>query len=121
MKQKLQYWIPTALVILMMGSGGVFDILRTEDVMAAFRHLGYPDYFPLMLGVAKLLGVAALLVPMVPPLLKEWAYAGFTFDLIAAFISHLSVGDRVELIPPVIGLVAVTVSGWAWRKQRAAI
>ena len=119
MKDKLLYWIPTVLLALMMTGGGIVDVLRTPDVVKVIGQLGYPTYFPVMLGVAKLLGVAALLVPGVPRTLKEWAYAGFTFDVIAAMVSIMAVGNPVsELVPPAIALVLTTVSGWAWRKRR---
>jgi hypothetical protein len=60
-----------------------------------FRHLGYPDYFRQLLGVAKLLGVAALVAPMPNPTLREWAYAGFAFTCIGAAVSHVMSGDPI--------------------------
>jgi hypothetical protein len=68
------------------------DVLRIPGAVAVFRHLGYPPYLLLFLGTAKILGVAAVLSPG-PARLKEWAFAGLTFDLTGALYSHLSVGD----------------------------
>ena len=69
--------------------------LRLPQVADAFTHLGFPAYFRVELSLAKLLGVVLLLAP-VPGRLKEWAYAGFAFDLGSALIAHLSVGDGRE-------------------------
>lgn len=81
-------------------------------------HLGYPIYFLKILGTAKLLGVAALLYGRFPRL-KEWAYAGFTFDLIGAFWSHLSSGDPIYVaIIPLGFLLVLAISYWSWNKTR---
>ena len=74
--------------------------------------LGYPVYFMKILGVAKLLGIAAI-VTGVSPTLKEWAYAGFTIDVVSAFASHLSAGDslKIALIPAAFFVVQLTSYG----------
>lgn len=119
MKKTLLYWIPTVLFSLAMGMGGVMDILRSPEVMEGIKHLGYPDYFPLWLGIAKVLGVVALLAP-VPRTLKEWAYAGFTFELLAASISHASVGDPINnIVTPLIFIGILGLSYWMWRGREA--
>src|ERR1700737_4538382 len=92
LRLRLLYWIPTALTALVMAGGGLGDALRTESALEVFHHLGYPDYFSTILGIAKLLGVVALLAP-VPRTLREWAYAGFTFDVVGAILSTFAVGD----------------------------
>lgn len=69
-----------------------------------FKKLGYPDYFRIELGCAKLLGILALLIPMVPNKIKEWAYAGFGIVLISAIIAHTSVPDE-KTMGAVIGAV----------------
>ncbi len=70
--------------------------LQLPQVAGAFAHLGYPAYFRIELSWAKLAGVAALLVPMVPARLKEWAYAGFAMTLVSALVAHLAVGDGIQ-------------------------
>jgi hypothetical protein len=85
------FWAATALFSLQMGFTA-YAQLRLPQVAAAFTHLGFPDYFRVGLSWAKLLGLVVLLAPM-PARLKEWAYAGFAFDLGAAVIAHLAVGD----------------------------
>ncbi len=85
------YWVCTGLFCAAMLAGGVQDILHTSSVVEVFTQLQYPLYLATILGVCKLLGVAALLVPKLPGL-KEWAYAGFTFDLLGAAVSAAIVG-----------------------------
>jgi hypothetical protein len=85
------FWVATALFCLQMGFTA-YAQLRLPQVAAAFTHLGFPDWFRVGLSWAKFLGVVVLLAP-VPARLEEWAYAGFAFDLGAAVIAHLAVGD----------------------------
>jgi hypothetical protein len=83
------------------------DILRVPQAAAVFAHLGYPTYLLIFLGIAKIFGVAAVLISGFPRL-KEWAYAGLTFDLIGALYSHLSVGDPLSTWAfPTVGLFLV--------------
>lgn len=86
------FWITTTLFALQMGFTA-YAQLRLPQVAAAFVHLGFPAYFRIELSWAKLLGAAVLLVPTVPPRLKEWAYAGFAITLLSALIAHFAVGD----------------------------
>lgn len=82
--------------------------------MAGMSHLGYPAYFVALLGVWKLLGVAAVLAPR-RPRLKEWAYAGFAFDLSGAAVSHLVSGDGVgQTLVPLL-LLGVGLASWTLR------
>jgi hypothetical protein len=89
------FWIFTALFALQI-SFTAYAQLRLPQVAGAFAHLGFPTYFRIELSWAKLAGVAALLVPMVPARLKEWAYAGFAITLVSALVAHLAVGDGTE-------------------------
>jgi uncharacterized membrane protein YphA (DoxX/SURF4 family) len=107
--KKIIYWISTLLICAMMAAVGVAYLMHVPKMDAAFASLGYPLYFQNMLGVAKLLGVIALLAPGFP-LLKEWAYAGFTFTFIAAFISHLVAHQNQEAVGPVIALLLLIAS-----------
>jgi hypothetical protein len=113
------YWVTTALVALMMLQGGISEILRTEGSVQVMRALGYPDYLNTILGIAKLLGVAALLLP-VPRTLREWAYAGFTFDVGGAIASFVAIGAvNVTLLIPIFSLALVLTSYWSWRRREA--
>ncbi len=86
------YWIATGLFCAAFLFGGTSHLLRTEAIAEGIASLGYPAYLMTILGTAKLLGVAALLAPG-RPLLKEWAYAGFSFNLLGATVSHVFAGD----------------------------
>jgi uncharacterized membrane protein YphA (DoxX/SURF4 family) len=113
-KRLIGYWLATGIICFIMGGGGVMDALRTDEALEIFARLGYPAYFAFLLGVAKLLGVVAILVPGFPRL-KEWAYAGFTFDLLAAAASHAAVGDPAfEIAFPIAFLIPLAMSH-AWR------
>ncbi len=86
------YWITTLLVAWEMAMGGIWDLLHTAYVRGIMDHLGYPGYFLTILGIWKLLGTAAILVPRFPRL-REWAYAGMFFTYSGAVASHLFAGD----------------------------
>ena len=99
-KKNLAYWITTGLFCLVLGFSGIAHSTRIEGMVESMTALGYPVYFMTIIGIAKLLGVVALLAPG-QPLLKEWAYAGFAFNLIGAVATHLFVGDPpAEYVPP---------------------
>jgi len=113
----LLYWVPTILVVLNAVVGGLFDAIRTREALDVFRHLGYPDYFATLLGVAKVLGGVALVAP-IPLTVREWAYAGLTFDVIAAVLSIVAVGDPVaNTIVPLLFLVLTVASFTMWRRR----
>ena len=86
-KDKIIYWAATGIIALF---EGVMPALTSQTELAkdGIRHLGYPEYFGNALVVFKIAGVLALVLPMVPKRLKEWAYAGFVFDFLFAAISH---------------------------------
>jgi uncharacterized membrane protein YphA (DoxX/SURF4 family) len=89
----IAYWVTTALVVSELAWGGVWDILRVPQVRSLIERLGYPPYFLVILGIWKLLGAIALVIPRFPRL-KEWAYAGVFFDLTGA----VSAFTHVELL-----------------------
>ena len=102
-------FLTTAALLVLMTLSGALYLASPEPLLRALEPLGYPPYFLRLLGVAKLLGVAALLVPG-RPLLKEWAYAGFTFDLLAALASHLATGTATHAPPALLALLLVLAS-----------
>lgn len=103
------YWVATGLVCLALGFGGVVDILHAPVADRVMARLGYPSYFQEIIGVWKILAVLALLVPR-RPVLKEWAYAGTSFDVTGAALSHLAVGDRIDALPPLVVLALLGTS-----------
>ena len=111
------YWAVTGVFSAFMLLGAVPDVLQVPEAQDFFRHLGYPLYLLPFLGVAKILGVIAVLVPAFRGL-KEWAYAGIAFDLIGATYSHLSVGDGPSIWTfPIIGLILLAGSYSLYRKK----
>ena len=113
-KTLIAYWTVTILFCLAMAAGGTMNLLRVEQQKEEMAELGYPPYVMTILGIAKIAGVIALLVPGLP-LLKEWAYAGFTFDLLGASASHAFVADPlVEIIVPLI-LLSIAAASYILR------
>ena len=116
---KRLYWIVTGLMSAFMLMASVPDILQVPQAVEIFTHLGYPTYLLPFIGIAKILGVVAVLLPGLSRL-KEWAYAGLVFDLIGALYSHLSVGDPLSAwAMPIIGLVLVMGSYRLYRQAHA--
>ena len=85
-KEKIIFWVTTSLIFLFEGVMPAFTS-QTEMAKEGIRHLGYPDYFGMLLVVFKVLGALALILPQVPKRIKEWAYAGFGIDFISASVS----------------------------------
>jgi len=116
-KDKIIFWITTGIVSVMM-LFSAFNYFTNEEIKGAFVHLGFPSYFRIELGVAKVLGAIALLLPIIPNRFKEFAYVGFTITFISAFIAHLSSGDPVSVaVAPVVFLVILVVSYIFFNKQ----
>lgn len=107
----IAYWIITGLISLVLLNGGINDVFKNAPYYTILLKMGYPGYFSIILGVWKVLGVVAILIPRFP-LLKEWAYAGFVFLLSGAIISHLTIGDNI--IFQIITLILVVLS-WYFR------
>lgn len=109
-KEVIIYWVATvifSLVILF----GAYNYFTSTEIVVEFRCLGFPDYFRLELGIAKVLGVLALLLPIVPIGFKQFAYAGFTINLISAAIAHASKGDpAMAVVMPFVFLSLLIVS-----------
>ncbi len=119
-KANIGYWIFTGLLAALMLLGSIPDIISAPEAVAIFAHLGYPAYLLPFIGVAKILGAVAILVPGFPRL-KEWAYAGFVFDLTGALYSHISVGDPASgLIIFLIGYVLIASSYVFYHKKQKA-
>lgn len=87
-KDKRIYWICTSLFAAFMAFSAIPDILQQKEAVDFILQLGYPAYFIPFIGVAKLLGCIAIVVPGFPKI-REWAYAGLTFDLIGAVYSNI--------------------------------
>lgn len=118
-KTNLIFWVATGAIFLFQG---VMPALTSQSELAkeGIRSLGYPDYFGVMLTVFKVLGAIVLIMPKAPARLKEWAYAGFAFDFIAAFVSHWAVNGLNSLsFFPLIVLGVLAVSYVYYHKRNA--
>jgi uncharacterized membrane protein YphA (DoxX/SURF4 family) len=107
----------TSWVAGIMTVTGVLSVAHAKSMMEGFAHLGYPAYFANLLGIAKLLGVCALLAPRLPRI-KEWAYAGFAIVIVSASYSHLESGDGLKALEPLATLAALAVSYWGRATDR---
>ncbi len=115
MNSKYIYWGSTGLVALFMLFSGVLYFIADAPA-DTFEHLGFPNYFRIQLGIAKLVGGMALLIPL-PRWIKEWTYAGFTIVFVSAFIAHVAAGDPVStMIAPVVMMVVLAVSYTSYRQ-----
>ncbi len=113
-RNKIIYWIATVWLAVAMIASGIQQIFSIGGFVEIMTRLEYPTYFSVILGVWKIAGVVAILIPKFP-LLKEWAYAGFFFVMSGAIFSHLAVGDEaVELFAPIF-LLILTVLSWYFR------
>jgi uncharacterized membrane protein YphA (DoxX/SURF4 family) len=115
-RDKIIYWVATVWLSLGMVSTGVVQLLQGKQEVDFITQLGYPAYFLIILGIWKILGVVAVLLPKYP-LLKEWAYAGFFFAMSGAIFSHFANGDDAkEFFGPTL-LLLLTVVSWYFRPQ----
>ena len=113
-RNKIIYWISTIWLALAMLASGLQQLFHTKAFVDIVIPLGYPLYFLDILGVWKILGVIAILIPKFR-LLKEWAYAGFFFAMSGAVFSHIASGDSMIEIVPSLTLLIMTVVSWYFR------
>jgi uncharacterized membrane protein YphA (DoxX/SURF4 family) len=115
-KDKIIYWIFTVLLILLMLSSAIGSFFPNPKGVEMMKHIGYPFNVLTLLSIAKILGIITILVPGFPRL-KEWAYAGFTFDLLGAFYAGMRAGDPLSQWAPVlIGFVFIFGSYYYYHK-----
>ncbi len=115
-RNKIIYWIATLWLALGMVATGIVQLLRNDMEVTLMAKLGYPVYFLTIIGIWKLLGVIAVLVPKYP-LVKEWAYAGFFFAMSGAIFSHIAAGSSAaDLFGPAL-LLVLTIVSWYFRPE----
>jgi hypothetical protein len=113
-RNKIIYWVATIWLSLGMVSTAIVQLIQNKEEAAMMARLHYPLYLLTIIGVWKILGVIAVLIPKFP-LVKEWAYAGFFFCMSGAIFSHIAVGDPMsEILPPLL-LLVLTVVSWYFR------
>jgi uncharacterized membrane protein YphA (DoxX/SURF4 family) len=119
-RNKIIYWIVTGFLSFGMLAGGIQQMLQIGGYNEIIKQLGYPQYLLSILGVWKILGVIAILIPKFP-LLKEWAYAGFFFVMSGASISHFAVGQPLTEAMPSLILLLATILSWYLRPESRKI
>jgi uncharacterized membrane protein len=115
-RNKIIYWVVTIFLSFGMLAGGIQQLLQIGGYVEIIKELGYPKYLLSILGVWKILGVIAILIPKFP-LLKEWAYAGFFFAMSGAMVSHFAVGQSITDALPSLILLLVTILSWYFRPE----
>jgi len=126
-RNKIIYWIATLWLALGMVATGLLQLMKVEAVGAVappgvwgIAKLGYPVYFLTILGVWKILGSIAVLIPKFA-LVKEWAYAGFFFVMSGAIFSHIASDSPVNEMFPAILLLVLTIISWYFRPSSRKI
>jgi hypothetical protein len=107
--RKITYWVSTGLLAALSAFAAFTYLSGSPEAVQGFAHVGYPQQLRIILGIAKPLGAIVLVVPGLPKL-KEWAYAGFTFAWISAFVAHYLAKDGPEAVIPLILLVFLFMS-----------
>ena len=107
-KDRIIYWTSTIIVMLFDAGGAV--MFNSPLAVNAMHHLGFPDYFRVELSIAKMIGGIVVVIPAMPRLLKEWAYAGFFIATISAIIANYAVNGLLFVSMPLVVLLLLTVS-----------
>lgn len=107
-QNKIIYWVSTGLFSTLMLFSATMYFVANEMVVEAFTKLGYPTYLIYPLAIVKFLGIIAILSKK-SKTLKEWAYAGFFFDLVLAVMAHIAASDG-EFAAALVGIILVVVS-----------
>jgi hypothetical protein len=115
-KTKIIYWIFTGLMAATLGLGSIFDTISAPEAIEHVTRIGYPAYIVPFLGVAKLLAIIAILIPGYT-LLKEWAYAALTYDLVGALYSHLAFGDAPGMWAGIVVFLLLTAVSYIYHHK----
>ena len=121
-KNTIIYWVSTGLIAFMM-LFSAYNYFIKPEMAAAFKHLGFADYFRVELAVAKILGALLLVIPQIPVRVKEWAYAGFGIVFISAAIAHFNSGDPASVaVMPIIFLAVLVISNiYLYKKNKPVV
>lgn len=107
---KIIYWTSTGLMSAMMLMSGIMYFIAPE-VKEGMIHLGFPDFFRIELGTAKIIAAFLLILPMIPARIKEWAYAGLGIVFISAILAHINAGDSADKLGgPIFACILLVAS-----------
>ena len=117
-KNKIIFWTATIIIALWEAVMPIATWVTAPEYMTfGTKALGYPDYFAYALAIAKVLGVIAIVYPKTPTMLKEWAYAGLSFTLIFAFLSHLFVDKNIGFMLMRLAFLGVLTISYIYNKK----
>ena len=115
-KSKIIFWIATSIIFFWCGIMTIV-FFGSETSKAAMAHSGYPPYFGPMANIFSIIGAFGLVLPFVPDRLKEWAYAGFSFNFIGAAVSNWAVdGFGFQVIFPLLFFIPLALSYFQFHK-----
>jgi uncharacterized membrane protein YphA (DoxX/SURF4 family) len=115
-QRRTSYWIGLALVAVPFLASGIMEVTRNPQALALTTKLGYPPYFMVLLGIAKITGIAVLLIPNNLNRLKEWVFAGLVFDLVFAFASTYAMGQPADCVRPAVVFTIVLTTYALFRR-----
>lgn len=115
-KTKIFYWVFTIVMSALLGIGAIFDAISAPEAIQHVTEIGYPAYIVPFLGVAKALGIIAILIPGFQRI-KEWAYAGLMYDVIGALYSHIAFGHDVSVWGGMIVLIGLITASYYFHHQ----
>jgi len=117
-RDKIIFWIPTALLALFELSGAFF--MNSQMAIDGMHHLGLPDWFRWEVSIGHLIGGILLVVP-VHKRIKEWMYVAFAIDFISAFIAYASIDGLVfNTFSPLINFALLIISYVYYHKLQNA-
>ena len=115
-KSKIIFWIATSIIVFWCVIMTIV-FFGSEAAKAAMAHYGYPPYFGPMANIFSIIGAFGLVLPFVPARLKEWAYAGFSFNFIGAAVSNWAVdGFGFQVIFPLLFFIPLALSYFQFHK-----
>jgi hypothetical protein len=113
---KIIYWAGVTLISLLFLASGYFEITKNPLTYTKTIKMGYPPYFITLLGISKIAGIIALLVPHKLYWLRDWVFAGLVFDLIFAFASGYAISNNADLVNSGTAFVIVAITYLQFRK-----
>jgi hypothetical protein len=116
---KILYWVFTILICALMLFSAFGTFANNPEGAAFAKQIGFPLYIFKFLAVAKILGAIAILVPGYKRL-KEWAYAGFFFDLAGATYAFIASGLPVAQWAPMFVFIALLFASYIFYHKKIA-
>ncbi len=114
---KILYWVLTGLFAFVMLGSAIPDVISAPIAVEGFTKMGFPTYMLPFLGIAKSLGVIAILIPGFPRL-KEWAYAGLVIDLVGATYLIICAGEPIAAWGGMVVPIALAAGSYIFYHKR---